>query len=1389
MDKMMHKIFKTLLAAVIATMTFCAEAATETVNGIKWIYSVKDGKASLESGGCLDPAIPKSTSGTITIPSTLGGYPVTSIGDRAFYGCSSLTSVTIPNSVTSIGRCAFSRCSSLKSVTIPNSVTSIGGGAFWGCSSLTSVTIPNSVTSIGDDAFSRCSSLKSVTIPDSVTSIGIGVFGGCSSLTSVTIPNSVTSIERSAFGGCSSLTGVTIPDGVTSIGFGAFWGCSSLTSVTIPNSVTSIGDNAFDECSSLKSVTIPNSVTSIGRYAFSRCSSLTSVTVPNSVTSIGDSAFAFCSSLTGVMIPNSVTSIGDDAFERCSSLTSVTIPNSVTSIGGGAFFDCSSLTSVTIPNSVASIGGCAFLGCKGLADSYGFIIIRGVLYDYCGEGKEVLIPNSVTSIGAWAFYDCSSLTSVAIPNSVTSIGDKAFCDCSSLTGVTIPDSVTSIGGRVFSGCKGLADPDGFIIIRGVLYDYCGEGKEVLIPNSVTSIGRCAFEHCSSLMGVTIPNSVTSIGDRAFCDCSSLTGVTIPNSVTNIGDCAFEHCSFLSSVTILNSVTSIGSAAFFGCKGLADSNGFIIIRGVLHGYCGEGGAVLIPDSVTNIGDGAFCGCESLTSVTIPNSVTSIGEYAFSVCSSLTSVTIPNSVTSIGKDAFSESGELTIYTDKGNADRLWKMLENVGANVNVKEIIEQMPIDQRSGWQKAKEQEAEEQESRGIRWWFVLGCVGTVVVLVGPFFWIVRRKKKREGASANMKKKMYVGIGLFSFLLFFLRGVYAAPPAGADEILVGVTGYGDSPERYELMTNGQCNLWVQWGNPKNLMPEHLGEWYDWAKKNRIRVMTIYGRQNESETERLKEAWGELYLGNNIGEYAGFLYQDEKSYFKSWPRLSNLKEAHEWLVGNMLAAPKKAQLKRSVEGREPQLFSTSGSPLACYELDGGIDYICNEMYAVGCGNLAYATAEARGAAKRRGINWWSAWLAHEWQTCWPRVPYAVPQKMDSLEVGLKEMWLMGTSMMVLESGSQSTQAHPYTPADEKMDPFNSPKQEYHGEAPKAYRRTIKKFYEWTKTHPRADGMPEVPAALALGNYDGYVGMTWNTFAIFGQHHLAATNANWRVGAPEFTWEAIMEEFYPRPTDSLKPFANGWLGGSPHGQVDVVNIDDALKVEQLKDYKVLIFGGWNTMTGKIAETLREYVSQGGQVVLCTPQLSSRIDREYANYTASDIVQAVPGVKVKDVFLSEDILMVKSSAPEFLKAAYPAHLSAKLRVADVELGENVEIVATMGKKPYLVKANCGKGAFWMCLAWDYPAARREAEEFPSFRAFRLEFWKTLCRGLVRESQPFLLGGEDADYINWSIYKDRIYLLNTDCVSPRKVKLNGAELELAPKELKEIALKPNLRQN
>ena len=190
--------------------------------------------------------------------------------------------------ITVIPNSAFYSCSSLTSVTIPDSVTTIGEKAFWYCSSLTSVTIPDSVTTIGDFAFYSCSSLTSVTIPDSVTTIGKSAFYECSSLTSVTIPDSVTTIGNYAFAYCSSLTSVTIPDSVTTIEYNAFYQCSSLTSVTIPDSVTTIGDSAFSHCTSLTSVTIPDSVTTIGEIAFAWCMSLTSVyckaTTPPAVT-------------------------------------------------------------------------------------------------------------------------------------------------------------------------------------------------------------------------------------------------------------------------------------------------------------------------------------------------------------------------------------------------------------------------------------------------------------------------------------------------------------------------------------------------------------------------------------------------------------------------------------------------------------------------------------------------------------------------------------------------------------------------------------------------------------------------------------------------------------------------------------------------------------------------------------------------------------------------------------------------------------------------------------------------------------------------------------------------------------------------------------------------
>ena len=377
-------------------------------------------------------------------------------------------SVEIKQGTKIIAESAFFGCTSLTSITIPDSVTSIGGGAFSGCTSLTSITIPDSVTSIDNSAFSRCSSLTSITIPKSVTSIGVNTFYGCTALTEINVgsENANYSSENGVlfnkekttlkcYPAGKTETEYTIPDSVTSIDYGAFSSCKSLASITIPDSITSIGNNAFSNCESLASITVPDNVTRICYGAFSDTAYYNDkLNWENGILYIGNHLIEAKDDISGsVSIKQGTKLIADSAFEDCELIESVMIPNSVTEIGRSAFYMCTSLKNILIPDSVKTISPEMFTWCVSL--------------------EKIGIPNSVTSIGWNAFGDCTALKHIIVPDSVTNIDDYAFgytgVDLEHWTGggFSILTKITdfTVYGKFGSEAEKYANDNGFVFLE------------------------------------------------------------------------------------------------------------------------------------------------------------------------------------------------------------------------------------------------------------------------------------------------------------------------------------------------------------------------------------------------------------------------------------------------------------------------------------------------------------------------------------------------------------------------------------------------------------------------------------------------------------------------------------------------------------------------------------------------------------------------------------------------------------------------------------------------------------------------------------------------------------------------------------------------------------
>ena len=362
------------------------EIDTEAFSYCKGLTSVSIGNSSVTTiGRCAFYECPSLTS--VSIPNS-----VTEIGAHAFKGTPWYNNQ--PDGVVYIGKIAYKfkgEMASGTAINIKEGTLSISEEAFYGCSRLTSVTIPNSVTKIGFNAFENCTGLTTVTIPNSVTEIGLSAFQGCTGLASVTIPNSVTEIGSWAFEGCTGLTSVSLPNSVTKIGQRAFYGCTGLTSITIGNPVPEIGYGAFD--GTLWYDNQPDGVVYLGKVAYrfkGEKASGTAINIKEGTVSISDEAFRGCTGLVSITIPNSVTKIDYNAFAYCTGLVSITIPNSVTKIGYNAFENCTGLTSITIGCSVTEIGTGAFKDCIGLKKVYSLNPVPPVIKPYLSSTNRDL---------------------------------------------------------------------------------------------------------------------------------------------------------------------------------------------------------------------------------------------------------------------------------------------------------------------------------------------------------------------------------------------------------------------------------------------------------------------------------------------------------------------------------------------------------------------------------------------------------------------------------------------------------------------------------------------------------------------------------------------------------------------------------------------------------------------------------------------------------------------------------------------------------------------------------------------------------------------------------------------------------------------------------------
>ncbi len=643
------------------------------------------------------------TISSVTIPPS-----VTEIDEMAFAGCEALHSVYITDMAAwcnidfadgeanplSYASELYLNDELVQDLVIPDGVTSIGNFAFYGYSTLDTVAIPPCVTELGAKSFSG-TSLEEVRISDLAAWCNMEFAQNYANVDSGYYPEYIYSNILSTadlYINGELATDIVIPDGVTTISPYAFAYCTTLSSITIPTSVKALHGKAFYHCPALKTVYIDDLANwcemtfeseeyfNLKYSEYEYCNLLDHVST----------LYVDGVPLTDLVIPEGVTSISPRAFYNATFITSVTLPDTLTQIGAFAFYNCTSLKKVTT-NSMKTYCNIDFTSeyensaVGGSWDFYCNLLDYGAdLYVKDKLATEVVIPSGTAAIGNYTFYNCDSLTKITIPDSVTTIYADAFYGCENLTdlyytgtpeqweSVTVQANNEPLTDATLHYIEKPEEVFRYDIVNNKAYitKYTGSASELIIPDTlgdypVVGIAEDAFARCDTLISVTIPDSVTSIEDSAFYYCTSLTSITIPDSVTAIGMNAFYNSAYYNNEeNWTDKVLYIGNHLIDAKTSLSGKYtvrpGTKTIASSTFSYCDTLNSVIIPDSVTAIPKSAFNYCVCLNSVTIPNSVTTIGETAFRYCINLTSITIPNSVTSIDRNAFQKCLSLTSVT---------------------------------------------------------------------------------------------------------------------------------------------------------------------------------------------------------------------------------------------------------------------------------------------------------------------------------------------------------------------------------------------------------------------------------------------------------------------------------------------------------------------------------------------------------------------------------------------------------------------------------------------------------------------------------------------------------------------------------------------------------